>query len=94
MQDPGLSIASLGATLLTLVAGFIATALKSQPCHGMQDPGLSIASLGATLLTPVAGFIATQPALLAVLAQANLIADVNAGLPMSLHPEHICVAQH
>ena len=51
----------------------------------MQDPGLSIANLGQTLLTPVAGFIATQPALLAVLAQANLIAKVSAGVPLSSH---------
>ena len=63
-----------------------------KPFHAMQDPGLSIASLGATLLTPVTGFIATQPALIAQLAQANLIADVNAGLPTSLHLGRISAA--
>ena len=52
--------------------------------HATQDPGLSIANLGATLLTPVAGFIATQPALLAQLAQATLVANVSAGPPTPL----------
>ena len=61
--------------------------------HVTQDPGLSIANLGATLLNPVAGFIATQPALLAQLAQATLVANVSAGLPIPLQPNSLRDAQ-
>jgi len=51
-----------------------------------QDPGLSITDLGATLLTPVAGYISTQPALIAQLSQAVLVANNSAGMPCACRP--------